>query len=186
MNPLHRAFGFDNSDLDANRQGQLSPYQQRKLQQAATPPLPIDGIRNISIGLLVLGFITAFLNFNVTVSIMFGGIGLSGIFFWAVEAWRTNFYQTSQVEVVQGVAYIGERQTTNHEFRGESITLLEIGDQTFPIDGIQANLIETGAVYTIYHIGDVLLSLEPAFEDNSLSDLLSATLTQKQNRQDTH
>lgn len=165
MNDLHRAIDFTTDDLNANRQGLLSPKQreqfshrQQRSQRFLTGVALIVALMLVgavllgTLGIIVLGII----------ALILGVLGI--IEYWIGYQTYTRDLQYNQVEAIQGVV--------RYVWRGESAlgiatspSGIRVGDMQFLLLEDQARAFIEGDIYVLYYAPSThtLLSAEQIY-----------------------
>lgn len=158
---LTTTFHFSKNDIDANRNGELSPVQKRHLWLRFIANLGWLGtltLVNAVIGLIALFFlqITATLWLWLLAAIF-------GYLLWRQGRNTRDVIALGIVEHVRGVARIGlHEQATGHHGLKSSVWRLSINNMTFNVNRHQRKAIQEGGDYTVYYLLGlgVILSVE--------------------------
>lgn len=149
---LNEVFRFGDVELEQNRKGNISDYQQRLLRRGGK----IAFIAIVLLGLLIaLGVYYVNKGKNDTplmrASITFGVFAVVGLYFWI----RSNVLASKRkVKSVTGIVTLVYRRRVGN--------CISIGDLIFPVAGNQVNgLFKADTPYIIYYAGtSSILSVE--------------------------
>ncbi len=166
---LSRAFGFTPEQLDANRQGRLHPDQRARVARR-------DG--GVAMGFLVVAMLCAvagvaggiynyrdrmhptFTSFAIPAGL---GLALAGAF--GLAHFRTLGERRARHAVLRGDApQVVEGAVSPWEIRGHGVPPsigFTIGAHTFNSTRTWNALLTPGALYRVYFVRDVVLSIEP-------------------------
>jgi hypothetical protein len=169
---LRKFFNFDESDLIANRKGQVTQKQEKLLKQAES----IGKMISVIVGFLILvggilfipGIISDYTRFGFYNRSIGGAVFILIMIAFAVLFLRGLFTKKKfSVETVEGkVSFVGIDKkvgsSTSSPATNASQYQIRVGNENFNIGEGLPNIINEGDVYAFYYTGDThrILSCE--------------------------
>jgi hypothetical protein len=160
---LEKYLKFDDSDLAANRNGRLSPGQQKRLggeRSSFRLKARVVGMVIFLGVVLLVAFLEALPEPMPLWVLVFFLVPLGFAAFLLFGNFANQNYTISQVT---GPIANASSKTYNSSGTENYHYKIAVGDRTFPVDRELLDILPEGAVYTVYYAGDwdEIISMEP-------------------------
>ncbi len=150
---LMEYFGFDEADLAANRQGQLSPGQWQSLERDQGSMRRWSGVLGGVLTLIVLGLAAWIIRaYLATHELAFDSVlwmiiaALTAYYF--LRRWRSAGYDYAVQKAEGPVSFRSERTSQG----GTVYHALHVGGQEFDVDAELEDAMAKGDVYAVYYV----------------------------------